>query len=212
VLLDRKRVKFWQKIIFSFMALLMVGFGLTGILGSFPGCSGGPAPVSDRIANLKKQLKASPADPTTLLALAQAYQQQGAQEVQGSEKQTSAFAAAALQYEEYLKTLQNSTSAADKQLRLDALASLAGIYSNLNEYDKLVNVYGRLTDLQPNNAENYLYYGQAAQSAGQTDIAILAYQKYLELAPDSPYAKDVKGLLDQLTGKASPSPTSGGSQ
>jgi predicted TPR repeat methyltransferase len=73
-------------------------------------------------------------------------------------------------------------------------------------------VYGRITELQPNNAENYLYYGQAAQNAGRSDIAILAYQRYLELAPDSPYAKDVKSLLDQLTGKASPSPTPGGSQ
>jgi tetratricopeptide (TPR) repeat protein len=212
VLLDRKRVKFWQRIIFAVMALLMVGFLLTGILGAFPGCSGGPASVTDRIKALEKQLKASPGDPTILLALAQAFQQEGAQEVQGSEQQITAFAAASQHYEEYVQALQDSTEAADVQSRLDALAALAGIYSSLRDYEKLVRVYGRVTDLQPNNAENYLYYGQAAQSAGQNDVAILAYRKFLELAPDSPYAKDVKGILDELTGKASPSPSPGGSQ
>lgn len=212
MLLDRKRVKFWQRIIFALMALLMVGFGLTGILGAFPGCSSGPESITDRIDALEKQLKASPGDPTTLLALAQAFQQEGAQEVQGSEQQTVAFAAAAEHYEAYVQALQDSTKAADVQRRLDALAALAGIYSGLRDYEKLVQVYGKITDLQPNNAENYLYYGQAAQNAGQKDVAILAYRKFLELAPDSPYAKDVKGILDELTGKASPSPSPGGSQ
>jgi tetratricopeptide (TPR) repeat protein len=212
LLLDRKRVKFWQKIIFSFMALLMAGFLLTGILGAFPGCSGGPESIGDRIKQLEAQLKASPGNPQTLLALAEAYQQEGAQEVQGSEQQQAAFAAAAEHYEEYVEALGESTATADKQRRLDALAALAGIYSNLRNYDKLVGVYARVTDLQPNNAENYLYYGQAAQNAGKSDLAVLVYRKFLELAPDSPYAKDVKELLDELTGKASPSPSSGGSQ
>jgi tetratricopeptide (TPR) repeat protein len=210
VLLDRKRVKFWQKIIFSLMALLMVGFGLTGILGAFPGCSGGTPSAGDRIEQLKQEIAASPNNPVTLLALAEAYQQLGAQEVQGSEQQSAAYLAAAEHYEEYLATIDSSADAASKQKALNALATLAGIYANLREYDKLVTVYGRITDLQPNNAENYLYYGQAAQNAGKTDVAILAYGKFLELAPDSPYAEDVQGILDELTGAASPSPSPGG--
>jgi len=207
VLLDRKRVKFWQKIIFSIMALLMVGFLLTGVLGAFPGCGGGPAPVSDRIKTLQQEVKVSPGNTVSLLALAEAYQQQGAQETQGSDAQKAAFASAAAAYEKYLEALDAQGATASTQKKLDALTSVAGLYANLQEYDKLVNVYGRITDLQPNNAENYLYYGQAAQNAGKTDIAILAYRKYLELAPNSQYSKDVKSVLDQLEGKASPSPS-----
>jgi len=211
VLLDRRKVKFWQKIIFSIMALLMVGFGLTGILGAFPGCSGSEVSTSDQIESLKTKLKASPGDPATLLALAEAYQQAGAQSTDADE-QTADYVTAAKYYERYLDELEDSTTAADKQKRVDALGILAGLYSTMEKYDDLVRVYGQITDLEPKKAENYLYYGLAAQNAGKNDVAILAFQKYLELAPDSADAPEVQDALDQLLGSASPSPTSGGSE
>lgn len=209
MLLDRRRVKFWQRIIFGFMALLMAGFGVAGVLGAFPGCGGGgPAPITDRIEELEARLQAQTSPkPATVLALAQAYQTLGAQEPQGSESQATAWLTAADYYQRYIDQLGDAEDAATRQRLLDTYATLASIYSSLGDAEELVRVYGRLTDLQPNDADNYLYYGQAAQNAGRTDLAILAYRKYLELEPDSQFAADVRGLLEELTGEPEPSPS-----
>jgi tetratricopeptide (TPR) repeat protein len=163
-----------------------------------------PSSPDEEIDRLKEQLRASPGDSATLLALGEAFQQQGAGEEDGSERQVMAFAASAGYYEQYAATLQESTEATDKQRKLDVLSTLAGLYANLQQYDKLVSVYGRITELRPSDADNYLYYGQAAQNAGRNDIAIMAYRKFLMLAPNSTYANDVKEILDELVGAASP--------
>jgi len=209
VLLDRKRVKFWQRIIFGLMALLMAGFGIAGVLGAFPGCGGGgPAPITDRIEQLEAKLQASPGAATTLRSLAEAYQQLGAQQPQGSEAQIAAWQTAADSYQRYIEALGDpADDAGTTQKLVDTYIILASLYTQLGDAEALVRVYGQLTDLQPNNAENYLYYGQAAQNAGRTDLAVLSYRKYLELEPDSQFAADVRALLEELTGEPEPSPS-----
>jgi len=214
VLLDRKKVKFWQKIIFGFMAFLMVGFGISigAIMGAFPGCGAeGPKPAEERIEELQVQLKASPSSAATLLALARAYQEVGAQEPQGSDRQIAAWDQAAQYYELYVEQLEADVEAgggpARTQELVEAYKTLASLYTTIGDVDALVVVYGKLTDAVPNDADNYLFYGQAAQNAGQTDLAILAYRKYLELEPDSQFAEDVRALLEELTGEPVPAPT-----
>ena len=50
MLLDRRKVKFWQKIIFGFMAFLMAAFLVVGYSGVLNGCSWvNSAPVGDRV-------------------------------------------------------------------------------------------------------------------------------------------------------------------
>jgi len=39
VLLDRRKVKFWQKIVFGFMAFLMAAFLVVGYSGVLNGCT-----------------------------------------------------------------------------------------------------------------------------------------------------------------------------
>lgn len=211
MLLDRKRVKFWQKIIFSLMAVLMIGFGLWGVLSALPGCNSDQqvTSVDDRIARLKQQVKASPSDQQLVQELAAAYQEQAAQYEPGSNDQVIALERAARYTQQYVDILAASQATSAKKDLTDAYGTLAGIYSNLQDYDALVRVYAALTELQPDDAETYLFYAQAAQSAGKADVAILAYRKYLELEPQGDYAEEVRDLLDDLVGEGAGS-TDGG--
>ncbi|MEQ9092930.1 MAG: hypothetical protein RLN63_02375, partial [Miltoncostaeaceae bacterium] len=53
-------------------------------------------------------------------------------------------------------------------------------------------------------AEAFLQLGQAAQGVGRTAVARLAYQRFLDLEPESARAEAVRELLAQLTGQALP--------
>ena len=48
------------------------------------------------------------------------------------------------------------------------------------------------------NAEAFLQLGSTADQAGRADLARLAYQRYLRLAPDDPSASAVEDRLEQL--------------
>ena len=89
--------------------------------------------------------------------------------------------------------------------RIDNLQQLAAIYSQLQRYDDLTEVYSRLTELQPDNADNFVFYGIAAMNAGNDKVALLAFQRYLELAPEGQYVSEVNARITQLTRTASPS-------
>ncbi len=57
----------------------------------------------------------------------------------------------------------------------------------------MTRVFGMLTDLRPNNAELLLRHGQERRSPPATpNTALLAFGRYLELAPDSEEAAQVK--------------------
>jgi regulator of sirC expression with transglutaminase-like and TPR domain len=72
-------------------------------------------------------------------------------------------------------------------------------------------VYESLTLLIPDDPSIYLSLGFAAQEANDIDSAIVAYQRFLDLAPNDPVAAEVKQrvafLKQQL--KANPSLESG---
>jgi len=55
------------------------------------------------------------------------------------------------------------------------------------------------TKRNPRDAQIYAYWGQLAEQAGQRSQAILAYQRFLQLAPDDTLAPDIRNRLDALT-------------
>jgi tetratricopeptide (TPR) repeat protein len=59
-----------------------------------------------------------------------------------------------------------------------------------------------LTQLEPDDANNWLSLGLAAQQAGDFPEAIRAYTRYLRLAPDSPQASQIRQLVKQLRQQA----------
>ncbi len=75
------------------------------------------------------------------------------------------------------------------------LETLADVYLTLQEYEMAVNVYGQLASLAPKEAEYFLIMGEIAASIGDTDRALLAYTRYLQLEPDSADAEFVKDWI-----------------
>jgi Flp pilus assembly protein TadD len=58
--------------------------------------------------------------------------------------------------------------------------------------------YQKLAKLAPDDASTQIQLGQSAQSAGDTAVAIVAYRKFLKLAPTDPLAPQVRTVLKQL--------------
>jgi tetratricopeptide (TPR) repeat protein len=208
LLLDRRRVKFWQKIIFTLMAFLMVVFAL-GAGVTYIGCNKTSATVTpnDTVKKAAAKVRKNPDSPAARFALAVAWRTLGNAQEPGSTAESSAFEKSAAAFKKFLK-LQTGKSLEAKKQRLDAALALVSIYTQLQDYYEVVQAYGFLTGMQPDNADNYILYGQAAEKAARNDVAILAYQKYLDLAPQGLYAKDVRNKLKQLEKQvtASPSP------
>ena len=61
-----------------------------------------------------------------------------------------------------------------------------------------VEMYRRITEIQPNDPSVQLELAQAAQSANDVATTIAAYKAFLKLAPDDPTAPEVRRLLKQL--------------
>jgi len=208
VLLDRKRIKFWQRWVFAVMAALMFIFLIFGYTGVFNGCSSGsgqPPSVAKQIEKLKAQLSASPGNDATLQLLGEAYISAAQQQQAGSQNWMDNMTTAADYLEQYDARLAKKAGLEAKAARVDVLQQLAAIYSQLQDYGKLMNAYVRLTGLQPDNADNFVFYGIAAMNAGKNNIALIAFGRYLELAPQGQYADEIKARIEQLTTSASPS-------
>ena len=71
-------------------------------------------------------------------------------------------------------------------------------------------VYQKIVALNPSDATTQIQLGQAAQSAGDTKVAIGAYNAFLKLAPTDPLAPQVKQALKTLKLQSATSAASGG--
>jgi tetratricopeptide (TPR) repeat protein len=209
LLLDRRRIKYWQKWIYALMAVLMVAFLIYIPLGS-QGCGAARSTTSqnpnDHITALKKQLRANPGATAVMVALAQAYQLAAGQQATGSAQQKTDYANAAVYYKKYLDATKDQKSPQALRTRIETLQILASVYSNVSDYAKAVGVYEQLTAMQPQNADFFAQLGQFAISAKQTNIALLAFTRYLQLAPNSPDAKTIRDWVRKNTATASASP------
>jgi len=207
VLLDRKRVKFWQKWIFGIMAVLMALWLVSIPVSRWVGCSNeekAASALDDRITALKRQIKASPEAVELRLDLAETYRRRANQQAEGSDGRAADLAASAAAYETYVKRLARTKGTkaevkAAERLQVEALLDLAKVYLTMGDYKSVTNVYGRLTALRPGNAGFFYDMGRVAITADDTDTALLAFGRYLELAPDSPEAEQVRKWVAENT-------------
>jgi len=65
-------------------------------------------------------------------------------------------------------------------------------------YSGAVTSYQALVKLQPGNSNAQFQLAQAAQTAGQTSVAVAAYKTFLKLDPTSTSAAQIKALIKQL--------------
>ena len=66
-------------------------------------------------------------------------------------------------------------------------------------YNAAVLAYQKVVKIQPNNANAEFQLAQAAQTAGQSSVAVTAYRAFLKLNPSSSSAVQIKALIKQLS-------------
>ena len=85
---------------------------------------------------------------------------------------------------------------------------LTQAYERMTEaYTDAKNTYARVARLAPEDPDVQLQLASAAQTAGDTETAIDAYETFLEIAPDHPSASLVQQELKELRTPAPTAPT-----
>jgi cytochrome c-type biogenesis protein CcmH/NrfG len=211
VLLDRKRIDKWAKVVAAGMAIIFglsfvflgVGSGLGFNISSLwsgggsksSAVSGGP---EEKIKAYQEQLKTDPKNVNTLLAVATQYELQQA-------------------YPQAAQYLEQAAAAAPT--RADIQLRLATIYlnQNVNDYKNAVRALNKATSLDPTNADAFLRLGVAERGANNPKGAVLAWTKYLELSPTGDMAQTIRTELTNMqaqtaTATAGAATTTGGGQ
>lgn len=224
MLLDRTRVKKWQKLVFGFMVVIMVGFLVMIPLGGNLGCGASSAEeqIAAEIAKYQATLKASPQDVAALRGLGDTYVSRANQQDPGSDAQRADWSLAVEQYEKAVAVLVEEKGEAAKEQQIEALKQVVEVRlmaaqvlgqdpelqdAALKEYQEASNVYARITAVQPKDATSYFDWASIAINAGDSNTALLAFSKFLQLAPDSPDADAVKKWIEDNTPKPTPSPS-----
>jgi tetratricopeptide (TPR) repeat protein len=200
VLLDRKRVKFWQRIVFGGMAVLMAAFLVFGYSGALSSCqkSGGALSstkeLDAEIEALEQRVQADPTDVAAWGELGDAYLQRSRlqDDLAASEADTRDAIAA---YEQQVSLLENVKDDAARKIKREALENLADVYLQSDDIEMALDVYGRLTSLAPKNAQYFFDMGYIAANVGDTNRALLAFNRYIELEPDSADAEFAKDWI-----------------
>lgn len=212
MLLDRKRVKFWQKWVFGFMAVIMAAFLIMIPINRSLGCGGSStssalAQINGEITKYQTQTATDPTNVDAWVNLAENYLLRANQQAEGSAAQKADWLAAAAAYKHAIKVLGKQKGAAAKQKRLDQLDQLATVYLNLQDYQSAEGVYQQITALRDKDAQAFFDLASVAINAGDTKTALLAFTKFLQLDPSSPDAAAVKQWIKQQTSSASPTPS-----
>jgi cytochrome c-type biogenesis protein CcmH/NrfG len=186
-------------IIFALSFLFMgVGYGGAGFniseIFTGGGCSSntattGTSTVEQQLAAYDAALQANPNDTQALLGVANLFDdlyQQG----QGTGSQYLLTSA------KYLEQV----IVADPSQK-DVYMRLANIYlsKDVNDPAKAIAVLNKAVSVDPQNPDVYLKLGIAQQNLNNKSAAVLAWQKYLELAPNGDMAATVKEQIKALT-------------
>jgi len=202
LLLDRRRINKWAKWVALFLAIVFaggflfmgVGYGGAGFnVSEAFSCANektvsNPQTAEDKIAAYQATLAQDPNDIQALLGIATIYQQEG-------------FPAQAAPYLE--RVLEIDPAQVDVYLRL------ANIYlaNDVADYASAARILNLATVAAPNNPDVYLKLGIAQRSLGNLSAALMAWQRYLTLAPDGDMADVIREQVDILSQSATTTTT-----
>ena len=187
MLLDQKRTKRTVQVVAILTSLAFAGtiFVVMGLV--FFG--GGSSPERDQVNELKELVKDNPDD-------ADLWQQLASAHIAAGDK-------------------QEAIEAGTRSVELDpasfrSASTLVLAYQEAGDDAGAVKVLSDFTKRNPKNSDGFLALGQTAQQAGQTDIARLAFQRFLALEPDGTQADLVREMLDRMNGNGVTATTTGG--
>jgi tetratricopeptide (TPR) repeat protein len=195
---------------------MMVGTALVGVaflwsrnLGS--GASSAEEQIAADIAKYEAAVEASPEDVAAMKGLGDTYVTRANQQEPRSDAQRADWNLAVEQYEKAVTILAQEKGTAAQTQHIEALKQVADVHlmaaqvlglipdlqdAAAQQYQKASMVYARITALRPDDAAAFFDWASIAINAGDTDTARLAFSKFLELAPDSPDAPDVKKWIE----------------
>jgi tetratricopeptide (TPR) repeat protein len=162
--------------------------------------------LDTEIAKYQAAVKADPKDVASWRSLAENYVLRANQQAQGSAAQKADWRTAAQNYEKADELLKKQNGAAAEQLRMDTLQQLVSVYLFLKDYRVATSVYGQITALKPTDAQSFFDMATVAISAGDTNAALHAFTRFLELDPTSPDAASVRDWIAANSGTPAPSP------
>lgn len=182
MLLDQKRTQRIVKISAILTSIAFGGIALVAIVAIiFGGFGGSGDATQERVDQARERAESQPTSAAAWDQLATAEYAAGHKKeaIEASQK------AIALAPNDFSRTL-----------------TLVRIHTQDGQPGQAMRVVERFIDKNPRNADAYLQLGGAAQTAGKTQVARLAYQKFLELDPNNPSAAQVRQQLKDL--RASP--------
>ena len=92
-----------------------------------------------------------------------------------------------------------------------ATRRLTELVTELQEsYNSALRVYQRLATLQPRDANVQILLADAALNAGDTQTALAAYRRFVQLAPDDPLAPRVREEITRLERETQATAAAGG--
>ena len=166
----------------------------------------------DAIKELERYVALRPKDADALQQLGALYDQRAL-----SARRDLATAQAAAPGSAFGQDLANPSSPFSQALGGGAISDIeqqrasevqnAAIAAITAAYAKEADIYQQLVKLRPDEASLLLTLGQVEYFSGDTNAAIVAYERFLELAPDDPSASLVKQELKRLKSAAVPQGT-----
>ncbi|MBA2615629.1 MAG: tetratricopeptide repeat protein [Actinobacteria bacterium] len=159
--------------------------------------------VDQQIAEMNRYLELRPDDPNALQQLAGLYLTKG-----GAAEQRAQSAQILASRAFFANEIQSPGGAVSQAIGVDPITSQIRQEASTNysiavaaaqdAYKKESEVWQKVTKLQPEEASSFFELGRSAQQGGDTTLAITAFERYLELAPESPDAAQIRELLKQL--------------
>ena len=208
MLFDGKHQKTLTKVIAIVAIVAFLGFGLVaGFLAVGGGGCGTTDPlqqaVSDAqtsvqqgktaVANAKKALKQSPGNARAKQDVAQAQSDLGQAQI------TLAQARLAINRQDPQALSSALAAAKSAPGNLDVVLGLVTVATTQNNPAAALPALQAYTSRNPKDSQAFAYWGQVAEQAGQRNQAILAYQRFLQLAPDDTLAPDIRNRLAELS-------------
>lgn len=217
MLFDGKRNRVLTKVVAIVAVAAFLGVGLlAGGLALSGGCSGNASPAQQAVESARG-LIAQAQKASTTAQKARAASPGNAQARKDAESARSDLANA---WDDLALALATANAndpaaiqAAAKAVRLapddlDKVLSLVTLYTNQNNPGAALPALQAFTRNHPRDAQAFAYWGQVAEQAGKKNQAILAYQRFLQMAPDDTLAPDIQAQLDALTGRTPAATTS----
>ncbi len=207
MLFDGKRQKVLTKVVAIIAIVAFAGFGLVaGGLAVSGGCASADplqqavdearTRVTTAQANLETAQKAATASPRSTAAKADVAQ---AKLDLGTAQSSLAQARLAVSATDPQALADAQAAVRNAPGDQDVVLSLVTISTSQNNPSAALPAIAAYTRINPRDAQMYAYWGQLAEQAGQRNQAILAYQRFLQLAPQDTVAPDIRQRLAELT-------------